>query len=46
MSKAKKRENPLAVKGTFDDLIKASVSGNPAPKPKPIKPKKTKTKSR
>ena len=38
----KKKEKPLIVKGSFDDLIKASVSGNPAPKPKPVKPPKKK----
>lgn len=43
MSKVKSKEKPLAVTGNFDDLIKASVSGNPAPKPKKkIKPSKKK----
>jgi hypothetical protein len=37
-----KKDTPLAVNGTFDDLIKASVAGNPAPKPKPVKSKKKK----
>jgi len=36
------KQKPLVVNGTFDDLIKASVSGNPKPKPKPVKPKKKK----
>jgi hypothetical protein len=37
-----KTEKPLIVNGSFDDLIKASVSGNPAPKPKNKKPAKKK----
>jgi len=36
------REKPLIVKGSFDDLIKVSVSGNPAPKPKKKKIEKKK----
>jgi hypothetical protein len=36
----KKKEKPLIVNGSFNDLIKASVSGNPAPKPKNKKEKK------
>ena len=28
--------------GTFEDIIKASVSGNPKPKPKKKSPKKSK----
>jgi len=29
-----KKDKPLVVTGNFDDLIKASVSGNSIPKPK------------
>ena len=39
MSKNKK-EKPLQVNASFDDIIKASVSGNPKPKPKKKKQKK------
>lgn len=47
MAKAKKKradkyDNKLAINGSFDDVIKVSVAGNPAPKPKPVKPKKKK----
>ncbi len=41
-SKTKNKEKPLIVNGSFNDLIKASVSGNPAPKPKAKKPAKKK----
>ena len=37
-----KKEKPLIVKGSFDDLIKASGSGNPKPKPKENKEEKKK----
>ncbi len=41
---AKKRahnyDEKLAINGTFEDVIKLSVAGNPAPKPKPVKPPK------
>lgn len=29
-----KKEKPLVIKGTFEQLAKALVKGNPAPKPK------------
>ena len=39
MSKDNKK-GEMVVNASFDDLIKASLAGNPAPKPKPIKPKR------
>jgi hypothetical protein len=37
---SKKKDNTLKVKGTFIDVLKASVSGNPKPSvKKPIKKK-------
>ena len=30
----KKKEIPLKIKGTLDDVLKASVKGNPKPKKK------------
>jgi len=30
----KDKEKPLKVEGSFEDVIKAAVSGNPAPKKK------------
>jgi hypothetical protein len=48
MAKAKKKrqdkyDNNLAINGSFDDVIKVSVTpSNPAPKPKPVKPPKKK----
>lgn len=30
----KKKGNVLQINGSFDDIIKASVSGDPKPKPK------------
>ncbi len=37
------KDNPIKVKVFFEDLIKASVKGNPRPKRKP-KPKRKKEK--
>lgn len=37
----KGKEKTLIISGSFDDIIKASVSGNPKPKPK-VKMQKTK----
>lgn len=34
MAKSKKKEEPLKVKGSFFDIIKASVKDNPKPKTK------------
>ena len=42
MSKGKTKNKPLAITGNFNDIIRASVAGNPAPKPKPVKPTKKK----
>jgi hypothetical protein len=49
MAKAKKKradkyEDKLAIKGSFEDVIKVSMTGNPAPKPKPVKPQKKNSK--
>ena len=38
--KAAKKEKPLIINGSWEDVIKASVSGNPAPKKKKADPKK------
>jgi len=45
MAKAKKKlankyDEKLSINGTFDDVVKVMVAGNPTPKPKPVKPKK------
>lgn len=45
MAKAKKKradkyDDKLAINGSFNDVIKVSVIGTPAPKPKPVKSKK------
>jgi hypothetical protein len=40
--RTKQYDTKLAIDGSLADLIKVSVSGNPAPKPKPIKPLKKK----
>jgi hypothetical protein len=45
MAKAKKQrakhyDKPLKIHGTFDDIIKLSVTNPDAPKPKPVKPPK------
>jgi hypothetical protein len=40
MAKNRKKEAPLIVKGSFDELIKISVAGNPKPKPKKSTAKK------
>jgi len=32
MTKPKKKEKPLKISGSFFDVIKASVKGNPKPK--------------
>ncbi len=38
---AHKYDEKLAINGTFEEVIRLSVAGNPAPAPKPIKhPKK------
>jgi hypothetical protein len=36
----KKKEQPLKVKTTFEELMKAATKGNPRPKPKIKKGKK------
>jgi hypothetical protein len=38
--RAENYDTKLAINGTFEDVIKLSVAGNPAPAPKPIKPSK------
>jgi hypothetical protein len=38
--RADKYDNKLAIEGSFEDVIKVSMAGNPSPKPKPVKPKK------
>ena len=40
--RADKYDSKLAINGSFEDVIKVMVTGNPAPKPKPVKPKKNK----
>jgi hypothetical protein len=40
--KGSRKEKPLIVKGSFDDLIKISVAGNPKPKAKKKKEEKRK----
>jgi hypothetical protein len=42
INRADKYNGKLAVNGTFEDVIRMSMAGNPAPKPKPVKPKKKK----
>jgi hypothetical protein len=38
-TKGVKKDKPLSISGSFEDVIKVSVSGNPAPKPKAKKKK-------
>jgi hypothetical protein len=38
--RASKYDSKLSVHGSFEDVIKASVAGNPVLAPKAIKPKK------
>jgi hypothetical protein len=40
--RASKYDEKLAINASFEDVIKISVAGNPAPKPKPAKPLKKK----
>ena len=40
--RAENYDTKLAINGTFEDVIKLSVAGNPAPAPKPVKPSKKK----
>jgi len=41
--RADKYDNKLAISGSFEDVIKVSVThGKPATAPKPVKPKKKK----
>ena len=40
--RAEKYDTKLEINDRFEDIIKLSVAGNPAPNPKPIKPPKKK----
>jgi hypothetical protein len=40
MKRTDKSDSKLTINGSFDDVIKVSVTGNPAPAPRPVKPKK------
>jgi hypothetical protein len=40
--RAEKYDDKLAIDGSFEDVIRVTMAGNPAPKPKPVKPPKKK----
>ena len=44
--RAKKYDEKLAIKSNFEDVIRVSVAGNPAPKPKVNKEEKKKAKKK